>query len=237
MRNSAFLWLIAAAWLLSAPAETAGQRRLNTRFQGWVLTGWGGGAAFTDLQRAPLEVGERSGSRVQRLMVDASPSVGVALGYWAKPSWGVRVQSGVALTRYSLLVPGEPNHAMVDSGGPNLWIWSHDANLLVRAPVTPGGRIVPYGIAGGGVLFYKAAEDQRAGPFEFARTTYRPAFLLGLGAMVPLEQGGTALSFELLDHIARTPVEAPGGGEPATGHVRWANHLRLTVGISVLLGG
>jgi len=170
-------------------------------------------------------------------MADASPSLGAAIAYWPSPAWGVRIQSGVAFTRYSLLVPPPDDDAPVDSSGPDLRIWSHDVSVLIRAPVTPGGRVMPYGVVGGGVLHYQGGVRPSVAPFDPVRSAVRPAVVVGLGAMVPLEQGGTGLTFEVLDHIARTPIAAPGGGEPATGHVRWANHLRLTVGISVMLGG
>lgn len=239
-----------------------------TRMGGVILSAFAGGAAFTDLQRS-----EARAERLQpptnpieftrRLSPETSPALALAAGYWFNESLGLRLHAGVALTRFEIGV-SERDEAMIPADTAlmprapfeRLSIWSYDATVLIRAPITPRGRIAPYGLIGGGVLRYSPSGSASLPPeaataFAGGSTLTRGAVVLGLGAIVPLQRNNLGLTFELTDHLSRTPVErtAPGllaegesirivssetnpGGK---GRVATTNSVRLLIGVSLLL--
>src|SRR5262245_11318912 len=89
------------ALVLSVTGMAHAQERKPTTMGGVVLSAWGGGTAFSDLQRFSAEArwqlptGEfQSRPLNRRLSAVTAPVIGIAAAYWLSPSWGVRTQLG-----------------------------------------------------------------------------------------------------------------------------------------------
>jgi hypothetical protein len=256
---------------LLASSATAQQRNPLTRMGGLVISVFAGGAAYTDLQRSAARV-ELTSTSVQpqtaeftrRLSPETSPALAVAAGYWFTPHWGIRAHVGLAPSRFDVMV-SEREAALLPQDslllGPSYFapvtIWTGDVQMLVRAPFTPRGRVAPYGILGGGVIRYVAGNSAPLPPeaepaFAADRSRTKASIVLGAGAMVPLQRHSLALSFELTDHLARTPVErtpsrmlSEGSAirvvtselneQSVEGRVRTTSHVRLLVGLTWLV--
>jgi hypothetical protein len=257
-------WLLAGALLCSLSGRAEAQHPL-TEMGGFVLSAWAGGAANTDLQRVRaraewLQPDGTLSTRTFSRRLGAEPTVAFAAGlaYWFNPWWGVRVQGSVSPSQLGILVSERetdriPQDASVT--GParygSLRVWTLDWQLLVRAPITPRGRIAPYGLIGMSRVEYDASPSEGLPPealvFRFNDKPGRFGVVLGAGASIPLQREHLALGFELDGHISRTPVERPGearlSGEqvevitPASrransGEVGLTGHFRLLVGLS-----
>jgi hypothetical protein len=212
----------------------AQQHHPLTRMGGLMLGAYGGGAAYSDLQRseARAELLQPPGGSVgftRRLSPETSAVVAIAGGYWFSESWGFRLRGGFSPTRFTVSVSEReaaeiPTDTTLVPRAPfvRLTIWTFDATALFRIPVTPRGRVAPYALAGGGVLRYIAGEKGPVPPetrnvFDNGTNITRGAGVLGLGAIVPLQRRNLALTFELTDHIGSTPVKRPAAGTLAEG--------------------
>jgi hypothetical protein len=143
----------------------------------------------------------------------------------------------------------------------DLDVWLVDATLMLRLPIR-GPQVHTYVLLGVGGIRYAARAGGRPVPrgteaaFEDGPVT-RLGAVFGAGALAPLKSDRLALRFELSNQLTRTPLgraetlqwpggdgvlvevgggEAGRGGEPRDGRVRFANHVRLTVGASVSMG-
>jgi hypothetical protein len=234
---------------------------------GFVLSAWAGGAANSDLQRSQARAewvaadgGLRTRQFARRLTAETSAAYGLGAAYWFDKHWGLRVRGGLSPSHLEISVSeretaGIPFDSAVT--GParyrSMRVWTYDAQLLVRAPITPRGRIAPFGFLGAGRLVYDAAGTGRLPPeaastFQANRRPGRFAIVLGASALVPLQRENLALSFELSAHALRTPVEPPARSRltgdqievimsPATGAggsepVRLTTHVELLIGLS-----
>lgn len=196
-----------------------------TRLGGFYLTGFSGGAAHSALQR----------TLARRLAPATAAAFGAAAGYWVNPVWGVRLQAGFIPTRFEVTIsPRQAAELSADSLAlpidrfSHLHIWSGDVQLAFRVPVTPGGRVAPYGFVGGGLIRYVALDNEPLPPeavatFRGQRPT-EASGVFGIGALVPMQRAGLLLNFELADRLVRTPVR---GAE-----VRLMSHVQLLVGFS-----
>lgn len=254
--------------LTVAGSRPAGAQNPLTRMGGLILSAYAGGGAFSDLQRsrARAELIQPPPNPIdftRRLSPETSLTVAIAAGYWFNESWGFRLNAGLAPTRFEVSVSEReraalPSDTTVEPRAPfaRLNVWSYDAVLLARAPFTPRGRVAPYGLIGGGVLRYRAAGSdplppEAAAVFDGGSTVNRVAIVIGVGAIVPLQRRNLALTFELTDHLSKTPVERAGTGllaegetirivmaEPnvpaVEGRVNTTNYVRLLIGISWL---
>ena len=221
----------------AAATPAAAQQKRDTQMGGVTLTGLVGGAANTDLQR--VAVRDATGpAPVRRVTADTSPVVAGAVGYWPSRHWGIRVHGSFAPTQ--LEVRNQAGNGLRDApfAQSAAWLWTTDAAFMIRAPVTPGGRIVPYLLFGGGVIGLRA---DRAEPITEATGenleshSIEPTGLLGLGAHVPLRRRSLALTFELTDHVFTTPIRDPVIGTDAAGQVGVSHHIRLLTGVTVRL--
>ncbi|HSJ05529.1 MAG TPA: hypothetical protein VK936_02430, partial [Longimicrobiales bacterium] len=110
-----------------------------------------------------------------------------------------------------------------------------------------------YGIAGAGIVEYRAGGDAELPPeardrFDGGRWRSAAA-VFGVGAGFPLDRGGMLMSFELTNHLTRIPLDDDGRGEwfefagapvqlerdseRGTDGIGLASNLRLTVGLAV----
>jgi hypothetical protein len=233
----------------------------------WLLSAHVGGAAFTDFQRAQAR--PVPGADVDRTgyagdferRISATTSVAFVAGatYWGGTSWGVRLAGAYVPTRFSVHTREQALRVLAadpESGEPryaSLGISMADVAIVFRFPHSLG-RIVPYGVAGVGVVHYRVRGDEdlpaeaRAGFADGGRTS--PAAVFGLGAVLPLQRNNLLLSFELTNHLARTPLDDAGRGEPFdvggvpmqladdgpsadTDGIGMASNLRLSVGLTM----
>ena len=265
--NSRFPLAVVCATVFAWPVSA--QEKPPTQMGGLVLSAWGGGAAFSDLQRFAAEArwqlpgGEfREQEFARRLTAETSPAFGVGVAYWFSPRWGIRAQAGMSPSRLEITVPDDevsrfPADSSMEGAGKlrSLQVSSLDAQVLYRLPVTPGGLITPYALAGVGALRWAASGNEPIPPeaqqaFAGRGSRTRTAAVLGLGVLIPMHRHNYALSFELTDHLALTPftngtstelqegsvtVLTKRSAPPAEGHVRVTNQVRILVGVALLV--
>jgi hypothetical protein len=236
MIKSGFALAVVCATALVWPVSA--QEKLPTQMGGLVLSAWGGGAAFSDLQRFAAEArwqmpgGEfREQGFARRLTAETSPSFGVGVAYWFSQRWGVRVQAGMSPSRLEITVPEDevariPADSSLKSAEKlrSLQVSSLDAQVLYRLPFTPGGLVAPYALAGVGALRWAASGNEPMPPealqaFAENGSRTRTAAVLGLGVLIPMQRHNYALSFELTDHLALTPFTRGTSAELQEGKV------------------
>lgn len=225
-----------------------------------VFSGELGGVAFSDFQRslARSAADPELGDFVRRVSARTSVTGGASVSYWFSDGWAVRAGLGYAPSGFT--VWNEPRAQRVldarmkddRADYASLGMWFADATMLFRLPARLG-RIVPYGVAGGGVVEYRAARDAELPPearHRFDGGRWRSlAAVFGVGLAVPLQQRGLLMSFEVTNHLTRTPLDDDGRGEwfelagssvqlerdphRATDGIGLASNLRLTIGLSL----
>jgi hypothetical protein len=219
-----------------------------------------GGAAFTDFQRASARaIGDAADSPSFRRRVSAGSTLtaGAAVTYWVTDGAGLRGGFSYSPTRFSVHNDDEADVVL----GPGEWerdayarldVWQASGALVFRFPVMLG-RLVPWGMAGGGIVHYRATEDMELPP-EARRRFERgsrsaPAAVLGIGATVPLQRRNLLMNFELTSHITPTPLDDEGSGEffemagvplrldryagRDSDGIGMTSHYRLTVGLTL----
>jgi len=228
--------LVFASLLALLGGSAAGQNVPDTRMRGFTLTGLIGGAANTDLQRVTAP-DATAVAPLRRVTADTSPVVAGAIGYWPSRHWGIRVHGSFAPTRLEVRESGGElgveDDVFAQSGAR---LWTADLSLMIRAPVTPAGRIVPYLVIGGGVTGFatdRAESVVEATGEALEAHSIEPAGVIGLGTHIPLQRGRLALTFELTDHIFTTPIRDPVLGTDPDEQVGVSNHIRLLTGVTV----
>lgn len=266
MNWSRIAGLLAVATALTA-AEAAAQVTAEPWFRAgtFMLTIEAGGAAFSDFDRSqvrPVSEDIALGDFRRRVSARTSGSAGVWATYWLAHGWGIRGGLGFVPSSFDVwnedaarqvLEPGspgeasEPKHASLD-------IWLASAAVVFRFPHS-FGRVVPYGIVGGGVIRYHASDDASLPP-EAQQSSRNgdwqvPAALIGIGVTIPLQRRNLMLSFELTDHISRAPLSGardqtfemsgvpllmnPDEGTRDSEKVDLTSHVRLSLGLTLPL--
>jgi hypothetical protein len=226
-------WWIGLA-LLAFTVCTAGAQQPRPSAEPWFRGGtWmfslgAGGAAFTDFQRGTARriPGDATAPELRdfrrRLSARTTATGGGSATYWAADTWGVRGSIAYAPSAFSVWNEGPAQRVLDERMGGDraiyaaLDVWLAAGAAVFRLPVS-AGRVVPFGIAGAGLVSY-AVRGAEALPPEarqrFAAGAWRaPAAVVGLGAVIPLERENLLLSFELTNHIAPTPLNDAGRGQ------------------------
>jgi hypothetical protein len=229
----------------------------------WMLSAEVGGAAFTDFQRAraqPMAGDDLPGFR-RRVSAGTTATVGASVSYWLLDGWGLRGSLSYSPTRFSVWNEAHAQHVFDQFGTEDettyarLGSWTASTTAVFRFPFSIG-RVVPYGMVGAGVVHYRLADREEV-PAE-ARQKFSDgqwsgaAAVFGIGSAIPLQRYGLLMTFELTNHLARTPLDDEGVGEwfefggthmqiehdPARGNdgVVTTNNLRLTLGLTLPLG-
>jgi hypothetical protein len=239
-------------------------RAMHDREQRIELSIFGGGTAYTDFHRTVLSSaagppgspgvpGSGSGTRTRRLTAETAPSLGVGVGYWVNPHWGIRLHGAVAPSRFHVISGSARTDPRLEAAADStvmapLRIWTADAAILFRLPFELAG-VVPYGVIGAGMLEYRTRAGEGAHvPPEAAGgigngSHSQPVGLLGGGAAVPLAWRRTLLSFELSTHIGRPATRAADGAAAGAGEGSGAGSFRegmedppLTSQVRLLVG-
>ena len=236
------------------PAAAGAQASAEQFFRPHTLSVslFGGGIAFSDFRRESAPV---SGDvpLERRLSASTSYVAAGALTYWLNDRIGMRLHGSFSPSRLEVRRYGMPDAelrtiAADDLPLSGLDVWMYDADVLIRLPL-PLGRVHPYGIAGVGALEYRLqTAEQEVVPEAVSRAfedehQRRIAGVIGVGAVVPLERYRLLLTFELANHIVRTPLsEAPLVAEARDPEsddrvdaVGYTSHLRLMLGLSLPL--
>ena len=256
-----------AATLALLSTNASAQVSAEPWFRGGTLmiTLEAGGAAFSDFDRSqvrPVSDEIALGDFRRRVSARTSGSVGAWASYWLGHGWGIRAGIGYVPSAFDVwneesarrvLEPSQPG-VMAEPRHSSLDIWMANAAVVFRFPRS-FGRVVPYGIVGGGVIRYSASDDASLPPE--ARSNFAdgvrqvPAGLLGIGATIPLQRRNLLLSFELTDHISRPPFSGaegqvfeisgvpllmdPDDGAGASDNVGLTSHVRLSLGLTLPL--
>lgn len=257
--------LIAVLILAALPLAARAQLNADQYFRGgsFMLTFEVGGAAFTDFQRSqavPLAGGAGLAGFERRVSARTAATLGGWASYWITDGFGVRAGVGYAPSAFRVWNEQSAQDFLDLQSGyearsyAGLAVWMANGAAVFRFP-TRFGRVSPYALLGGGIVRYDSQDDAELPPearVQFAGGQWSGAAgLLGLGAAIPLQSRNMMLSFELTDHITRTPLDDRGRGEhfelggvalqmnpdpdAGTDGVGLTNNLRLVVGITLLL--
>jgi hypothetical protein len=227
----------------------------------FMFTIEGGGAAFTDFHRSqarPLSDDVALGDFRRRVSARTSASAGAWASYWLLN--GVAIRAGVAWVPSGFTVWNEERAERAVQPDPgseperyaSLDIWMANAALVLRVPHS-FGRVVPYGLIGGGLVRYTTSDTESLPPE--ARPRFEDgqwqtiAGMFGVGAAIPLQRGNVLLSFELTNHVTRAPLAGSNGEtfdlagvmmqidpDPTTARadeVGTTSHLRLSFGLTL----
>ena len=214
MRSLCILILIGAA-------STAQAQNGVRPPQGWSLSFGAGGSAYTAMHRSADDA---------RLSAHTSGVFFAALSWWPNRNWGVRLFGADRPTRFSEITV--PDTIAADTiTYASLSIQSLQLQANFRMP-TIHNRIMPYGILGGGVTRFASRGRGNPIPIEarsdFSRGPLRVrSGAVGIGARLQTRRNAWALNFELLDQIARTPIQSAGENQ-----VHTTSAASFTVGLS-----
>lgn len=239
-----------AAWVAVAPV--AAQTPAERLFQKGVVTVGisGGGAAFSDFQRGEAINGSTEFDR--RLSAQTTVAVAANVTYWPARQWGVRVHGSYSPSRFVLNeAEQQSGRVSAEASLARLGVFMADFDILFRAPIV-WGRVAPYGLIGAGAVEYRANPALTAPIPAEAETSFQSgrrrlfAGVLGIGARIPLDDHDFHLTFELTDHITRSPVDSPVQGMTRDGVFLdpdgWGteddgagvtSHVRLMVGLAM----
>jgi opacity protein-like surface antigen len=261
IRSSATLVLL-ACWASTAAAQTVSAEPAFRKGT-WLIGASLGGAAFTDFQRATARtVGTEFGvlDFQRRVSAGSTVTLGGSLTHWLIDGAGLRVNVSYSPTRFSVHNARDAQRRLDDLGEwdqqpyAKLAVWQASTTAIFRMPVRLG-RVVPYGMIGGGLVHYRLTDQTELPPEARRRfddgTWTAPAAVIGLGAAVPLQRRGLLLNFELTNYITPTPLNDEGSGETFelggvpllldryaardSDGIAMTSHLRLTVGVTMPL--
>ncbi|CAN5845985.1 hypothetical protein BH23GEM9_BH23GEM9_04350 [soil metagenome] len=229
----------------------------------WMLSAELGGAAFTDFQRAtarPIGADQPIGDFQRRVSATTTMTTGASVTRWVSDMTGVRAAVSYAPSRFSVWNAESAQRTLTAMGDSDrdryasLGVWMASASAVFRLPLRLG-RVVPYGLAGGGLVHYRMTGDAELPPearrrFQDGQWT-GPAAFFGLGGTLPLQRRDLLMSFELTNHLSRTPLDDEGRGEwfelsgiplqldrysaRDTDGIGMTSNLRLTVGFTLPL--
>lgn len=254
------------AAVLSPPANAQDPAERWSRAGTWTLTAELGGAAFSDFQRGrarPVDESVELGEFERRVSGRTSTTVGARATYWLFDGWGVRVGAAFVPSGFSVWNE-EAAQRVLDERGTGepavyapLRIWMADLAAVFRLPRV-FGRVAPYGVAGGGVVRYGAGYEAELPPEARSRfaggVRTGAAAVVGVGGAIPLQRRSLLLSFEITNHMTRTPLDDTGAGERfelggvplqlvtepergGTDGVGLTSNLRLVVGLTLPVRG
>lgn len=224
-----------------------------------------GGVAFSDFARSrarPVSGTVPLGDFTRRISARTAASVGGWVGWWFRRGVGVRAGASYAPSSFTVWNDENAQRALDEMGNDapppeyaSMRVLMANASMMFRFPHS-FGRVVPYGIIGGGVVRY-AASDTAAMPPEARRRFaggewVTGALMFGVGATIPLQRRNLLMSFELTNHMARTPLadgaaaqvfEMSGipveigsaGSDAGEEDVSMTNHVRLAIGLTLPL--
>jgi hypothetical protein len=227
----------------------------------WMLSAALGGAAFSDFQRSTATAAQPDpglGTFERRVSARTTVTAGGAITYWILDGWGLRAGVSFAPSAFAVWNDARAQRVLDELAdwerepSARLGVWFADAAALFRLPIRLG-TVTPYGLVGGGLVEYRASGPGEVPPEARARFADGPsrsaALVFGAGAVVPLQQRRVLLSFELTNHVARSPLNDDGRGEwfeiggvdvqlgqdPRRGSdgIDLTNNVRLTVGVSL----
>lgn len=230
MRPAPFALLCLLAPLGALPTPLSAQAPSAEHWFGprtFMLTAEVGGAAFSDFQRDQAHlVSPVPGSPTEfrrRISASTSATVGAWLAVWPRAGWGVRIGGSFSPSSFDVWNEDvmvrwlERQHIEPDVlTYAGLHVWTLDGTAVFRFPRS-FGRVTPYGIAGGGLVWYAPRDDAEL-PAEarraFAAGEWRTATaVFGIGAAIPLQRRDLLLTFELTNRVGRTPLDDRGHGE------------------------
>lgn len=260
---------LATAVLLAAGvvSPAAAQVTADPWFTGgtWMFTLEIGGAAFSDFEKTqarPLGEDVELGDFSRRVSANTAGSVGGWIGYWIGRGWGVRAGLSYVPSSFSVWNDETAQRALDgiapesdDQHYASLGILMANASAVFRFPRS-FGRVAPYAIVGGGVIRYRASGDAELPPEALGRfedgSWQAGAAMFGVGAAIPLQRKNLLMSFELTNHLARTPLGDDSAGQvfdlsgvsmqldpdselSGENRVGMTSHLRLALGLTLPL--
>ena len=260
--------LLFCACTVALPLRAAAQVSAEPWFRGgtWMMTVEVGGAAFSDFERSqarPVGSDGEIGDFSRRVSARTAVSLGGWVSYWIANGWGLRAGASYVPSSFTVwhdetarrtldagtgLDEEEPSYRSLD-------MWMADATVVFRFPHS-FGRVAPYGMAGAALIRYRASGGDPMPPE--ARDRFEDgdlqtgAAMFGIGAAIPLQRRNLLMTFELTNHLARTPLGDDGAGETfelagvlmeiqpdgqlaGDDEVGFTSHVRLALGLTLPL--
>ena len=217
-----------------------------------AVTLYGGGAAFSDLQRrSVLYAAAGEDVRYFDQAVSAAPAVfgGVHVAYWPTEAWGFRATYSATRSHfetYSLERGGAADASDPAAVPARLSMRHMGGDFVFRLPISIR-RVAMYGFLGAGRTTYRTGEPESAAALRTTpRERTRVTGTVGAGARVPLQRERFSLEFELANYVARAPWsadEVQSGddgtlrmkGDSEVPEVSLVNHARLSVGLRYIV--
>jgi hypothetical protein len=262
MTRSLTTW-IACSLVCAAPVAAQVSADPWFRAGTFMITVEAGGAAFTDFERSqarPVSESVALGDFRRRVSAQTSGSAGAWASYWLLNGVGLRAGLAYVPSGFTVWNDETAQEALGsdrESAAPryaSLDIWLASAAAILKFPRS-FGRVAPYALIGGGVIRYNTSGEDSVPPeaSEAFRDGSRQqaAALVGVGAAIPLQRNNLLLSFELTNHISRSPLGGSSGAvfelsgvdmqidsDPAlrrSDAVDTTSHLRLSLGLTLPL--
>jgi hypothetical protein len=260
---------LAGTVLLAAGVLSPGEAQVTAEpwFNGgtWMFTVEVGGAAFSDFEKTqarPVGDNIELGDFSRRVSARTAGSVGGWVSYWIGRGWGLRAGMSYVPSSFTVWNDESAQRALdgiaPDGGDPDyasLGILMGNASAVFRFPRS-FGRVAPYGMVGAGVIRYRTSGDAELPPEARGRfedgSWQTGAAMFGVGAAIPLQRGNLLMSFEITNHLAKTPLGDNSAGEvfdlsgvsmqlepdpqlSGENAVGMTSHLRLALGLTLPL--
>lgn len=214
---AAALVAVAAALgaLIAVPAALAAQEDDEGRVA-LMITMHAGGTAFTRMQNITVEVpGSTQGTYAGSLAASTAATLGADLTVWFRPWLGARLHMVYAPSNFELRLTEEDREEVLGTEADyrslnysDLSLFSLTGAIVLALPIQ-SSHVAPYALLGmGGALL--SADDRGAQNLETAFEGNAAAAGLvavaGAGLKIPLNTGRVSLSFEITDHVMRSPI-------------------------------
>ncbi|HUF12211.1 MAG TPA: hypothetical protein VMN78_03850 [Longimicrobiales bacterium] len=204
-----------AATLVTLPAALAAQDDSGRRVA-LMVTVHAGGTAFTRMQNITVDApGSEQGTYAGSLAASTAASLGADLTVWFGPWLGARLHMLYAPSNFELRLTEEDREEVLGVEADyrsldysDLSLFALTGAVVLALPIR-SAQVAPYALLGmGGALL--SADDRGAQnlntAFEGNPASASLIGVAGVGIKIPLNAGRVSISFEITDHVMRSPI-------------------------------
>lgn len=175
-----------------------------------------GGTAFTRMQNITVEAaGLLQPSYPGEIAASTAATLGADMTLWFRPWLGARIHFLYAPSNFELRLTEEDREEVLGEASSyesldysDLSLFMMTGAVVLALPIR-SAHVAPYALLGlGGALF---SADRRGAQgldaaFDGYATAMQGVAVAGIGLKIPLNAGRVSLSFEITDHVMRTPI-------------------------------